>query len=189
MHRHSLSPVFSLSTHDSYCRFRRVDARAHRLCINGPHRVRTTASRLWPCTSPQRWLCFKSAVRGLSYPEPPDFSGWRTFQASPQVPAASLRPHQPSSAEPVLLLPYSPGANPARVSVPSAHCNVASPIKGTTLRQRLDPCGGVDPVGLATDVPLWGVCIRQLGGLPAAVSSAAETAGGNPPSMRVLRYV
>jgi hypothetical protein len=114
MHRHSLSPVFSLSTHDSYCRFRRVDARAHRLCINGPHRVRTTASRLGPCTSPQRWLCFKSSVRGLSYPEPPDFSRWRTVQASPRVPAALLRPHQPTSAEPVLLLPYSPGASPSR---------------------------------------------------------------------------
>jgi hypothetical protein len=114
MHRHSLSPVFSLSTHDSYCRFRRVDARAHRLCINGLHRVRTTASRLWPCTTPQRWLCFKSAVRGLSYPEPPDFSRWRTVQASPRVPAALLRPHQPTSAEPVLLLPYSPGASPSR---------------------------------------------------------------------------
>jgi hypothetical protein len=62
----------------------------------------------------QRWLCFKSAVRGLSYPEPPDFSRWRTVQASPRVPAALLRPHQPTSAEPVLLLPYSPGASPSR---------------------------------------------------------------------------
>ena len=47
----------------------------------------------------------------------------------------------------------------------------------------MDPRGYVDPVGLATDVPLWGVCDSGAGGLPAAVSSAAETAGGNPPSM------
>jgi hypothetical protein len=39
---------------------------------------------------------------------------WRTVQASPRVPAALLRPHQPTSAEPVLLLPYSPGASPSR---------------------------------------------------------------------------
>lgn len=56
-----------------------------------------------------------SAIRGLSYPDPTDFSEWHTLQVSPQVPAALLRPHQPSSAEPVLLLPYSPGANLARV--------------------------------------------------------------------------
>jgi hypothetical protein len=60
---------------------------------------------------------------------------------------------------------------------------------GTTLRQRLDPRGCVDPVGLATDVPLWGVCNSAAGGLPAAVSSAAETAGGNPPSMRAHALV
>jgi hypothetical protein len=114
MHRHSLRSVFSPSAHDSGCRFPRIDALARRVCINGRHRVRTTAPRLWLCTSLQRWLYFKSAVRGLSYPEPPDFSRWRTVQASPRVPAALLRPHQPTSAEPVLLLPYSPGASPSR---------------------------------------------------------------------------
>jgi hypothetical protein len=114
MHRHSLCSAFSPSAHDSGCRFPRIDALARRVCINGRHRVRTTAPRLWLCTSLQRWLCFKSAVRGLSYPEPPDFSRWRTVQASPRVPAALLRPHQPTSAEPVLLLPYSPGASPSR---------------------------------------------------------------------------
>src|ERR1700730_19199188 len=114
MHRHSLCSVFSPSAHDSGCRFPRIDALARRVCINGRHRVRTTAPRLWLCPSLQRWLCFKSAVRGLSYPEPPDFSRWRTVQASPRVPAALLRPHPPTSAEPVLLLPYSPGASPSR---------------------------------------------------------------------------
>ncbi len=84
MHRHSLCSVFSPSAHDSGCRFPRIDALARRVCINGRHRVRTTAPRLWLCTSLQRWLCFKSAVRGLSYPEPPDFSRWRTVQASPR---------------------------------------------------------------------------------------------------------
>jgi len=75
------------------------------------------------------------------------------------------------------------------ITAPSAHCDVASPFKGTTLRQRLDPLGCVDLVGLATDVPLWGVCNSAAGGLPAAVSSAAETAGGNPPSMRAHALV
>jgi hypothetical protein len=120
MHRHSLCSVFSPSAHDSCCRFPRIDARAYRVCINGCHRVRTTAPRLWLCTSLQRWLYFKSAVRGLSYPEPPGFPRWRTVQASPRVPAALLRPHQPTSAEPVLLLPYSPGASPSRFA--SGHC-------------------------------------------------------------------
>jgi hypothetical protein len=194
MHRHSLCSVLSPSAHDSCCRFPRVDARAHRVCINGRHRVRTTASRLWLCISPQRWLYFKSAVRDLSYPEPPGFPRWRTVQASPRVPAALLRPHQPTSAEPVLLLPCSPGASPSRcasgrrfhfmtgrhtiflcvavswspstpampdvfdgvegvITDPSARCDVASPIRGTTLRQRLDPRGSVNLSVWRTDVP------------------------------------
>jgi hypothetical protein len=49
-------------------------------------------------------------------------------------------------------------------AAPSAHCGVASPTRGTTLRQRLGPRGCATLVGLATDVPLWGVCIRQLAG-------------------------
>ena len=75
------------------------------------------------------------------------------------------------------------------IAAPSAHCGVANPIIGTTLRQRLEPRWRRGSVGLATDVPLWGVCIRQLGGLPAAVSSADETARGNPPSMRARALV
>ena len=75
------------------------------------------------------------------------------------------------------------------IAAPSAHFNAASPIIGTALRQRLSPRGCADPHRLATDAPLWGVCIRQLGGLPAAVSSTAETARGNPPSMRARALV
>lgn len=41
-------------------------------------RVRTTASCLWLYVSPQRRFCFRSAIRGLSYPEPqPNFFGKR----------------------------------------------------------------------------------------------------------------
>ena len=50
------------------------------------------------------------AVRALSYPETSGFPECRAIQVSPQAPAASLRPHQPCSAEPVPLLPYGPGA-------------------------------------------------------------------------------
>ena len=74
-------------------------------------------------------------------------------------------------------------------AAPSAHCGVASPTRGTTLRQRLGPRGCATLVGLATDVPLWGVCSSAAGGLPAAVSSPAETARGNPPSMRARALV
>ena len=74
----------------------------------GLHRVRTTAQRLWLWGSLQRTV--GRAVRALSYPETSGFPECRAIQVSPQVPAASVRPHQPCSAEPVPLLPYGPGA-------------------------------------------------------------------------------
>ena len=115
----------------------------------------------------------------MSYPDASGFSECNAFQLSPRAPAASLRPHQPCSAEPVPLLPYGPGARlplafihvrseSARavgrflvaqhlqrfagraerversITAPSARSDVASPIRGTTLRQRLNPRGCVD---------------------------------------------
>ena|SRR3569833_3717118 len=50
------------------------------------------------------------------------------------------------------------------IAAPSAHCNVASPIRGTTLRQRLDPHGGVDLSVLATDVPFRACVFGSLAG-------------------------
>ena len=47
------------------------------------------------------------AIRALSYPETLGFPKCRAFQVSPRAPAALLQPHQPCSAEPVLLFPIS----------------------------------------------------------------------------------
>ena len=115
LHRHSLSTVLSLLAHDSI-----VAVAFPAPMLQSTSGMQTDIIEYEPrlsaygCAGLQN-AGSRSAIRGLSYPEPPDFSGWRTFQVSPQVPAALLRPHQPSSPEPVLLLPYSPGANPARV--------------------------------------------------------------------------
>jgi len=102
LHRHSLSTIFSPLARDSSVAV--VFPASMLQSTSGMYKrtssgVRTTASRLWLCRSPQRWLSFSPAITGLSYPEPPDFSRWRTFQVSPQVPAALPRPHQPSCAD------------------------------------------------------------------------------------------
>jgi hypothetical protein len=58
LHRHSLSPVLSLLAHDSNvaAAFPAPMLQSTSGCMNGLHRVRTTASRLWLCRSPQRRL-------------------------------------------------------------------------------------------------------------------------------------
>ncbi len=57
----------------------------------GPHRVRTTAQRLWLWGSLHAGSC--PATRALSYPDASVFSECNAFQLSPRAPAASLRSH------------------------------------------------------------------------------------------------
>ena len=71
------------------------------------HRLRTTASCLWPYVAPHSTL-FRGAVTRLSYPETPSFLRCQLLQVSPHSPRALLHAHQPSCAALVALLRYAP---------------------------------------------------------------------------------
>lgn len=74
-------------------------------------------------------------------------------------------------------IPASPGVFERVEGViadPSARCGVASPIRGTTLRQRLDPRGCVGRIGLATDVPFRACVFGSLAGCAMRSSAVAE---------------
>ena len=130
-HRHSLRTFSSLLAYGSLrCRFPRVDAPEHvgygqDIIEYEPRLSAYGCMNLYNAPS-------GGAVTGLSYPETSGFSECHAVQVSPRAPAASLRPHQPSCADPVPLLPYGP-----RASLPRFHsCQVHFRSRGWPFPRR-----------------------------------------------------
>lgn len=97
-------------------------------------------------------------------------------------PAVSLSPSTPAASA------AGRSGSKESLQISSALSDVASPIRGTTLRRKLGPRWRRGPVGLADRRALAGVCIRQLGGLRHAVSRPRDrrkAAWRRPPSLRV----
>jgi hypothetical protein len=178
-HRHSLSTIPAstrpslASAHDSSCcRFPRVDAPEHVGYQVGPHRVRTTAQRLWLWGSLQRRVvpCDLSLElsRDLGFPRVPRLpafaSGARriTAASSALLCRTGFRCCHTAPVRDFYSLSHMSGPNPlARSAVfsspstsaacrrterversiptPSSRSDVASPIRGTTLRRKLGP--------------------------------------------------